>query len=119
MEQLADRLNKFISKFECIDYKEVVNEHLKYGTIDALENDGRIIAVVRYNITPSGATADILDLWIDHKDGLNIIKYFIKNGLNKYPKLKYIRFIREKKYNNRNTRIYRIKDLIKEKSYGR
>jgi len=123
MLKVEDEIVKFIKGK--VNYKDIPNveevirdyvvKHLAYGTLDVLIIDGKIKAVVRYNITPSGKTAEILDLFVDKEVGLKAIRYFILNNWRRWPDLKYIKFFRLFKYPGRVARVYRIDRLVKEK----
>lgn len=93
--------------------RDMVIEHINYNTIDFAYHREKLVGVVRYNIDPPGHTAHILDLVISGTDrGKRIIKYFIARGWSRFPSLRYIKFCRGLRGDNRE-RVYSIKRLLR------
>lgn len=111
----ADKLAKFLSDFDASNLEPLFYEHFKYGTADVYFYKDEIVAAARWNITKSGFVAEILDLFIkDGVDSVKIIRWFGRRGLEKFPKVKYIKFLRGKKFPEDKARIYKVSSLIKE-----
>lgn len=93
--------------------RDMVIDHINYNTIDVAYHRDKLVGVVRYNIDPPGHTAHILDLVIKNTDrGKRIIKYFIARGWSRFPSLRYIKFCRGLRGDDRE-RIYSIRKLLR------
>lgn len=92
----------------------VLKRHYEFGTLDFGWNDDGVIYVMRYNITPSGKICEVLDLCVakDYRSK-GIIKYIISKNWDKFPSLRFFRFLRSK-YPNRKHRLYEIAKFFKE-----
>lgn len=111
----ASKFLKFLSDFDASNLEPLFYEHFKYGTADVFVENGEVVAAVRWNITKSGFVANILDLFIkENVDSIKIMRWFGKRGKEKFPKLKYIKFLRGKKLPEDKARIYKIESLIKD-----
>lgn len=111
----ADKLSKFLYDFDASNLETLFYEHFKYGTADVHLENNEILAAVRWNITKSGLVANILDLFI--KKGCSstkIMRTFGIRGHERFPKVKYIKFLRGKKFPEDKARIYKVSSLIKD-----
>lgn len=114
INQLIDFIIEYMPHYK--NYKDrlagILKEHIIYNTLDTLYKDGKVIAVVRYNINFDTKTADILDLIVRKgEEGKKIVKYFVARGWSRFPYLEYVQFKRALKYNE-TTRIYRINKFL-------
>lgn len=92
--------NKYTDRKLLSEYIEL---HEKYGTFDyAVDSFGDIIGCVRFNITDSGNTGEILDLAI-RRDMRNsgVGRDFILRALIRFPDAKTLRFRRGVRGDNR------------------
>lgn len=111
----ADKLAKFLSDFDASNLEPLFYEHFKYGTADVYFENDEIVAAVRWNIAKSGFTANILDLFIkEGVESIKVMRWFGKRGREKFPKVKYIKFLRGKKFPEDKARIYKIESLTKD-----
>ncbi len=85
---------------------------MEYGTFDYEEDSIGVIYCLRYNISPSGKIADVIDLCVRKKEPLGVIKYLIAKNMQRWPSLEVIRFFRGK-YNERES-VYRLSDILKK-----
>ncbi len=88
-----------------------VNKHLEFETINTLEDDEGLIAVMLFNI--KGECLHVLELIVrPEMRNLNIIKWMTAKTWPYYPFLKYFKFNRAK-YPNRPQRAYSISRMMK------
>lgn len=101
-------------KYSDEDILNSICDHVRYGTYDEVRMNGKLVAIVRYNI--DGPVAEILDLAIapGHKS-LYIMRRFILNGWTKFPYIKYVSYHRMYKRPQRRLAILSIKKLLKVK----
>ena len=110
----ADKLAKFLSEFDASNQEPLFYEHFKYGTADVYFENDEIVAAVRWNITKSGFVANILDLFIKEGfDSIKVMRWMGRRGHERFPRVKYIKFLRGKKFPEDKARIYRVESLIK------
>ena len=110
-----DKLLKFLIEFDAEALNPLFYEHFRYGTADVYFENGEILAAARWNISKSGYIANILDLFI--KEGtpsVKVMRWFGRRGRERFPKIKYIKFLRGKKFPEDKARIYKIESLTKE-----
>lgn len=102
------------SKYDDYAIISTIEDHMKYGTYDEIRKDGKLIAIVRYNI--DGINAEILDLIIapGHKS-LYIMRRFILNGWTRFPYIRFVTYHRMYKRPQRRLAILSIKKLLKVK----
>jgi hypothetical protein len=94
--------NKYIEEEKVRKY---VEQHSKYGTIDyAVDRDGNIVAVCRWNVKNN--VFEVLDFCIreDFRNG-TIGKDFILRGLKKFPNVEYLEYTRGVRGDSRKKRI--------------
>jgi hypothetical protein len=109
----GQKIEKYRSTVK-LELLEEVEKHYAANTLDWMYDRDRLIAVVRYNILNDGRVADILDLIIDDPTrGRKIIKYFVARGWMRFPSLRFIRFERDYKEQDRGTRMYRIERFLR------
>jgi hypothetical protein len=114
-ELLSEKLTKFLREFDSEELEPLFQEHFKYGTADVYFENDEIVAVVRWNVSGSGYVANILDLFIkESAPSIKVMRWMGKMGKERFPKLKYIKFIRGKKFPEDKPRIHRIGSLTKE-----
>lgn len=102
------------AKLNDSDIANIVLEHIKYGTYDEMRHNGKVIAVVRYNI--DGPTAEILDLIIaPGYNSLYIMRRFIVRGWTRFPYLRFVSYYRGYKRPQRRLAILSIKKLLRVK----
>jgi len=92
--------------------RDIILKHIEYGTIVTLYDENGLYAVARFNT--DGKVAFVLDtaIRVDKRDG-NTLKTLIKEGLLRFPKVKYLKF--ERALKNRKMNIIKIKKFLKEK----
>ena len=95
--------------------KEIIEEHLKYGTamiIRSKENN-EIVAVARWNWIGS-STVHILDVIIkkEHRSP-RMLKYMLALGLAKNPQCRFVTYERLQKYPDREGRIFKVEQFLK------
>ena len=93
--------------------KDIIQKHLEYKTAIVVYDDNEIIAVCRWNISPSGRNANILDLIIrpDWRKK-NLIKRILLKGLRMYPNVKWL--VYEKGYDtNKPMKKISVEKLLK------
>lgn len=98
MQRLNDIVDFIINHIGYEDrdkIKEYVENHIKYGTFDyAIDDKNNIIGCVRFNVT-DGNIFDVFDFSVDKKwRRKGIGKDMIMRAVNRFPKVKYIRFQR-------------------------
>ncbi len=98
--------------------KKYLQIHADYGTIDyAIDSDGEIIGLVRYNVSEDGEIGIILDLviapnWRNKGLGNN----FIKRATKRWTKGKYLVFKRERKVRKAERKIL-ISEFLKHENF--
>ena len=119
MSQLVDKLVDFSYKHDPNlrmydkEYREAIEAHLEYKTIDYYIKEGEIKGFVRYNIFEDQLVVE--DLIIDKDvNGLRLIRYFLLNNWMRYPYVDEVIFERSRKYPHRE-RIYKFKDILHTK----
>lgn len=92
------------------EYRDVIELHFEYKTIDFYLKDGEVKGFYRYNIIDNDMIAH--DLIID-KDvkGLKLIRYFLLNNWMRYPYVENFVFSRERRGDPRIRR-YKMRDFI-------
>jgi len=92
--------------------KEYIKLHFQYKTAFVMKDGDDVIAICRWNL--NGDTADILDLYIDKKyRGKRIIQQMLERGKWLFPEVKYISFVREKKYPSKDRSFIEIDKILK------
>lgn len=110
----SSNLLLFLKEFDAEGLYDDFIEHFKYGTADIYYENNKIVGAVRYNISDSGKTAYILDLFIlDGFNGSKIMRYFGFRGKKKFPLLEYIKFKRERKFTEDKARVHKLSSLIR------
>lgn len=114
----ADKLARFLSEFDASNQEPLFYEHFKYGTADVYFENDEVVAAVRWNITKSGYTANILNLFIkegtEKSKSIKAMRWIGLRILEKFPKTKYIKFYRRVKLPESKARMYKLSSLIKE-----
>lgn len=95
-----DKLTEFIQ--EHLKYKDgeqirkYIKDHKKYGTIDyAIDENGNIIGIVRWNISEDGTVAMILDSAVKKEfRNRNIMKGFLERALKRFTKVTHLEYQR-------------------------
>lgn len=97
------------------EIRKIILTHIRYGTFDYLEENGKIIFVLRYNI--EGDTAFVLDLAISkkHRRNIRFIKRIIARNWMRFPNVRYIKFERFK-YPDKERKIYDLLKIMKIRS---
>ena len=106
---------KYSSYFDKDKIKEFITLHLRYKTCIVVYDDkDNIVAVARWNISPSGTSAQILDVMVrEDVRGNGILRQLICRGLRMFPTVKYLSWERETKYPDRETKYYSVEQLLK------
>ncbi len=93
--------------------KKNIALHLYYGTIDIVMVNTKIIAVARWNISPSGQVAHVLDVIIEkgHRSK-EFLRFIIKRNLHRFPTIKFLRYARFYKYPKRKEKLVSVDRLI-------
>jgi len=95
------------------DIKKNICLHLYYGTIDIVMDENKIIAIARWNISPSGKVAHVLDVVIEKKHrSVEFVRFLVKRNLNRFPTIKFIKYARFLKYPGRKEKLVSIDRLI-------
>jgi hypothetical protein len=94
--------------------KGQVIKHIQYKTCVILRDMDGIAAVCRYNISPSGAVAHILDLIIkpEYRNKIFFKRLLIK-GLRIWPQVRFLEWERLSKYPNRERKFYSVAKMLK------
>jgi len=92
--------------------KEQIITGVLSKTVDWLQVNGEIKALVRFNVVNDGRVADILDLRITDKRGIEIMKLFARRAKRNFPSLEYIRFERGIKYPGKKHKMVDIEWFI-------
>lgn len=91
-----------------------IEAHLKYATIDyAVDEKGEVIGLCRWNISPDGKIAHIIDLAIDskwRKKGLG--KHFLVRALKIWKNVTHLEFKRGLRQDNRR-RLVPVEAILK------
>lgn len=121
---MTDAKNNFVNEiyefvkdyFAGVDEEEIKKNiclHLYYGTIDIVIDRNKIVAVVRWNISPSGKVAQVLDLVIEKKyRSVEFIRFLVKRNLNRFPTIKFVKYARFLKYPGRKEKLISTDRLI-------
>lgn len=95
-----DKLICFVRKYLKYEdeglLKVYIMKHFEYGTIDyAIDSNGEIVALCRWNVSDDGKIGDILDFAV-REDFRNtcVGKDFIKRALKRFNKMETLRFKR-------------------------
>lgn len=97
---MIDEITEFIIEHHGYYNKELIKEyvefHNKYGTIDyAIDHEGYIIAVCRWNMSDDGRIAQVLDFAINEKwRNQGIGNDFIRRALKRFPSIEWLEFRR-------------------------
>ena len=83
--------------------KNMIWMHWFYGTIDSIRINGKIVAVVRWNISADAKVCHVIDLFIKKgtSHGILLMKHFIARNWGRFPTVQYIKFARIRKYKKR------------------
>jgi len=101
-EEDRERIVKFITR------------HIQYKTCVILMSLDGVAALCRFNISPSGKVATILDLIIKPEyRNKNFIKRLLIKGLRIWPEVKFLQWERRTKYSNREMRYYSVARILK------
>jgi len=94
------------------ELREIIRIHLYYGTLITFYDEQGLYAVGRFNI--SDKVAIILDVGV-RKDRrfTKVLQQMIKEGLIRFPKIKYLKF--ERGLKNKPMKLVNIKKFLKEK----
>jgi len=99
--------------------KENIVKHINFKTCVIIMDLDGIVGVCRFNISPSGKVARILDLIIHPKyRGTDLMKRMLIKGLRIFPQGEYIEFERAFLENDRGLRTYSIKRFLGIKKGG-
>jgi len=91
--------------------RSVIQKHLEYGTLVTLYDEQGIYAVGRFNIDDKVAV--ILDVAVrKDKRYTHALQTMIKEGLIRFPKVKYLKF--ERGLKNKPMHLVKISKFIKE-----
>lgn len=101
-------------KFSDEEIEKYLVDHLRYGTLSVMIDDGRPVSLMRINV--DGHIADILDLIIAKGYNMRDLTRMMTLELwTKFPYVKYYKRVRGLKYPLQKARIYSIKRLLKVK----
>ena len=112
-KMFADDLLLFLSSYNAEHLFDRIVQSLVNGTADVYI-DGKIVGVVLWELSPSKRVAYIHELYINSPKSVAIMRWFGKRGKDRFPSLKYIKFIRGFKFDKDKPRIHRLDRLIKE-----
>lgn len=95
------------------EYRDAIEDHLEYKTIDYYIKDGEVKGFVRYNIIEEDLIVE--DMMIDEDvNGLKLIRYFLINNWMRWPYVNNVLFERQRKYPGRVSK-YSFKDILNTK----
>jgi len=113
VDEIFDFVKLYFYGFSDEEIQNAIIDHWRFGTIDAIYRDGKIIACTRWNISESGSVCDVLDLFINEgEDGVLLMKHLIARNWNRFPSVMFIRFARTRKYPGRLSHIYTIQQML-------
>ena len=118
LEKLTNFIQTYLPYTDVDLIKDYLNQHYRFHTIDyAVNDEGEIIGLVRWNVSEDGETGYILDLAIhpDYK-GQGIAKSFIIKALKSFPNGKWLVFSRRRKANNKERKIP-ISEFLKHNNF--
>ena len=117
----VNKIADFILKYSPYKNKELIKQyillHLQYKTCFVVyDDDHKICAVSRWNISEDNKTACILDLMIreDYRNK-EMIQRMLLQGLQMYPWIKFLKFERETKYPEREPKVYSVDKILKRR----
>jgi len=116
IEDIVDFIVKYSPYKDRDLIKEYIALHIKYGTCIVICEDDEVIALARWNISPSGKIAFVLDTII--KEGYRnngMMRRLIEKGTSVWKDVKYLAWEREWKYPDREQKIYSVKQLLKRR----
>jgi hypothetical protein len=109
MPPFASALLKFLDEMGRPELYDHFIKHFGYGTAEIIMDGEEVLALVRWNVRPSGTVADVLDMFVSPKiNGVKAMREMGRRGKKRFPKVKYIKFVREFKYNNGKHHIHKI-----------
>ena len=102
-DDISDFIVKHLKYENRKQLEEYVKKHFEYGTIDyAVDESNNIIACVRFNVSEDGLTFDIFDFSVEEKwRRKGVGRDLILRGLKRFPSVKYLRFQRVIRGDNR------------------
>jgi len=110
-EELLNKLADFVQKYLSYKDRDLIKAHIlrhnEYHTIYyAIDDKGEIVGFCRWNISPDGKTAFILDM-ITRPDfrRLGVGRDFLRKGLSLWDKVTHIQFNRGSREDFRQKRI--------------
>ena len=116
IEKIIDFAVKYLPFKDRDILRQEIGKHLKYRTCMVIYDGDEIIAACRWNLSPSGTVAKILDLIIEEKNrGKGLIKRMLLKGLRMYPTVKYVIWERQSKYPFREPVIYPVEIILRRK----
>lgn len=116
IDDIVDFIIKYSPYKDRDKIREYINLHLLYHTCIVIYEGDEIIAVARWNISPSGKIAFVLDTII--KEGYRnngMMKRLIEEGTSVWKSVKYLAWEREWKYPDREQKIYSLKQILKRR----
>lgn len=117
IDKIVDFYLKYSGRFSGRDeIKQVILKHFLYLTgLVGMDERGEITWVCRWNISPSGQVADVLDFYVreDHRNN-GVIREVLEKGLKIFPTVKYIGWERASRKEDRGYRYYPIDKLLRK-----
>jgi len=111
---LCSSFNVYEGKEELL--KKLILKHMGHGTYIEARNNGELVACVRFNLSPTGNVAHVVDLAIKPGEwGRFVMQMFVCTGVLRHPSIRYIRFERDYKYPKRGVRLYKVSKFLKFK----
>lgn len=118
LDKIYDFVKDYFSQYSEEIIKEIIWRHWIYGTIDVVYKGEEIIAVCRWNISYDGMVCEVLDWVIKPGElGFRIMKHMIARNWRRFPGVKYLSFMRGRKYKNGKSKMYTIKQILKLKEF--
>ena len=116
IEEIVDFIVKYSPYKDRELIKQYIELHIKYKTCIVVYEGNEIIAVARWNISPSGTIAFVLDTIIKegYRNNGMMIK-LIEKGTSIWKSVKYLAWERGWKYPDREQKIYSLKQLLKRR----
>jgi hypothetical protein len=122
LEKIAKFFLKYSAQKEDLDrVKQYILLHFEYRTgFVGFDDNGDVTFICRWNVSPSGTTAEILDLYIreDYRN-THIIPQLVERGLWIFPSVKFIGWERGIREKDRGIRYYPVDKLLKRRSNGK
>lgn len=124
LKKIVDFVMKYSTYTDRETIAEYIQQHWQYKTAFVVyDANNEIAAVCRWNVSPSGTVATVLDLIIrEDWRNKNLMRQLLTKALWTFPKLKYISF--ERGYDNKQPcekplKTYSIERFLRHRGLGK